>query len=244
MNATFRKAAPRRTHRERCAPADRSRFGILERHKDYKQRAKSYHLKAKRLNAMKQAARFKNPDEFYFAMQRSKIIQIDKLQKSRMLPVAPLQHICFDDDECGDQMHFIKPELAHIAKPGLESMDPNRPACVLDPAQSHGKMGSFDDADRAEELVPPPTPLSSPSSAVDDLFAFPEFEQDGREPIAIHMAVSRENRELNARLVRQEALGRVAQKMRTRRLASERKEKVGTTTCGAPVFKFAQVRKR
>lgn len=74
MGATFRKVAPRRTHKERSAPAGRGRFGILERHKDYIQRAKNYHLKTKRLNAMKEAARFKNPDEFYFGMIKSKII--------------------------------------------------------------------------------------------------------------------------------------------------------------------------
>lgn len=64
----FRKAAPRRTHRERAQPLHRKRKGLLEKHKDYVKRARDYHRKETRLKVMREKASFRNPDEFYFRM--------------------------------------------------------------------------------------------------------------------------------------------------------------------------------
>jgi U3 small nucleolar RNA-associated protein 11 len=40
----------------------------LEKHKDYKERAKNYHSKQRRLKSLKEKAAFRNPDEFYYKM--------------------------------------------------------------------------------------------------------------------------------------------------------------------------------
>ncbi|KAJ3374682.1 UTP11-like, U3 small nucleolar ribonucleoprotein [Allomyces arbusculus] len=72
MSSTLRKAAPRRTHHERAQPRARQKLGLLEKHKDYVLRAKDYHKKEKRIKAMREKARTKNDDEFYFAMQNAK----------------------------------------------------------------------------------------------------------------------------------------------------------------------------
>ena len=61
-----------RTYRERSQPAARERLGLLEKHKDYKLRAKDYHKKQAALHTLKEKASFKNPDEFYFNMNSSK----------------------------------------------------------------------------------------------------------------------------------------------------------------------------
>ena len=66
--STYRKAAPRRTHRERAQPLSRSKFGFLEKKKDYVLRAKDYHKKEDALKILKQKAAFRNKDEFYFGM--------------------------------------------------------------------------------------------------------------------------------------------------------------------------------
>lgn len=67
----WKNAAPRREHRERSQPAARAKLGLLEKHKDYKQRAVAYHRKQDRLQALKLRAAFRNPDEFSFRMLKT-----------------------------------------------------------------------------------------------------------------------------------------------------------------------------
>lgn len=67
--SSIRNAVKRKTHKERAQPANRQRFGLLEKHKDYVLRAKDHNLKKKRLAALQEKAAFRNPDEFYFKMQ-------------------------------------------------------------------------------------------------------------------------------------------------------------------------------
>lgn len=62
-----------REHRERAQPANRVRLGLLEKKKDYILRARDFQSKKKRLHAMKVKAAYKNPDEFYFGMIKSRV---------------------------------------------------------------------------------------------------------------------------------------------------------------------------
>ncbi|PVU97172.1 hypothetical protein BB561_000724 [Smittium simulii] len=73
--SSFRKSNPRRDHKERAQPVNRSKYGLLEKHKDYVARAKNYHFKQDRLTALRERARNKNEDEFYFSMQKQKTKQ-------------------------------------------------------------------------------------------------------------------------------------------------------------------------
>jgi U3 small nucleolar RNA-associated protein 11 len=68
LESAFRKVSPRRTHKERAQPAKREKWGLLEKHRDYRERAQSYHRKQRRLKALRQRAAFRNPDEFYYKM--------------------------------------------------------------------------------------------------------------------------------------------------------------------------------
>ena len=68
----FRSVVRRREHYERHQPEARARFGLLEKKKDYVVRAKNFHLREKRISALKARADNKNPDEFYFGMTSSK----------------------------------------------------------------------------------------------------------------------------------------------------------------------------
>eukprot|EP00842_Homolaphlyctis_polyrhiza_P005662 jgi/Hompol1/6097/HPOL_000357-RA len=79
--SSIRKAAPRRTHRERSQPLARAKLGLLEKHKDYVLRAKDFHKKERAIKALKEKAAFRNPDEFYFGMinaQTNKGVHIAK----------------------------------------------------------------------------------------------------------------------------------------------------------------------
>ena len=73
MSSGLANVLKTRTYRERSQPAARQRFGLLEKHKDYKLRARDYHKKQDALNALREKAAFKNQDEFYFGMVHTKM---------------------------------------------------------------------------------------------------------------------------------------------------------------------------
>lgn len=72
MSSSLRNAVKRKTHKERSQLSERKRFGLLEKKKDYVLRARDYHKKEDAINALKRKAAYRNPDEFYFAMQKAK----------------------------------------------------------------------------------------------------------------------------------------------------------------------------
>ncbi|OLL24175.1 putative U3 small nucleolar RNA-associated protein 11 [Neolecta irregularis DAH-3] len=62
----------RTAHRERSQPHARRKWGLLEKPKDYRLRARDYHRKQDRLKALRKQAENRNPDEFYFGMMSEK----------------------------------------------------------------------------------------------------------------------------------------------------------------------------
>lgn len=72
--SAFKNAVRRRIHKERAQPYARQKLGILEKHKDYKLRAKDYHRKQDEIDRLKKVASFKNPDEFYHKMKSTSTI--------------------------------------------------------------------------------------------------------------------------------------------------------------------------
>ncbi|KAK4404802.1 putative U3 small nucleolar RNA-associated protein 11 [Sesamum angolense] len=72
--SSLRNAVPRKAHKERAQPHSRRKFGLLEKHKDYVERARAYHKKEQALQKLKEKAAFRNPDEFYFKMIKTKTV--------------------------------------------------------------------------------------------------------------------------------------------------------------------------
>ncbi|KDQ17695.1 hypothetical protein BOTBODRAFT_29854 [Botryobasidium botryosum FD-172 SS1] len=71
-DSSLRNSLHRRNHKERSQLSHRSRWGLLEKHKDYVLRARDYHAKQDRIKRMKVKASERNKDEFYFAMKNEK----------------------------------------------------------------------------------------------------------------------------------------------------------------------------
>ncbi|KAJ8645290.1 hypothetical protein MRB53_007038 [Persea americana] len=72
--SSLRNAVYRRAHKERAQPHSRKKFGLLEKHKDYALRAQAFHKKEEALRKLKEKAAFRNPDEFYFKMIKTKTV--------------------------------------------------------------------------------------------------------------------------------------------------------------------------
>lgn len=72
--STLRNAVKRVTHKERAQPSDRKRFGLLEKHGDYIERARDYQRKQNYLSSLRKKAAERNPDEFYFHMHNSRVV--------------------------------------------------------------------------------------------------------------------------------------------------------------------------
>ena len=68
----MRNAIKRKTHKERSQPAARTKYGLLEKKKDYVLRARDFHKKEDAIKRLNRKAAERNPDEFYFAMQNKK----------------------------------------------------------------------------------------------------------------------------------------------------------------------------
>ncbi|KAH3899733.1 probable U3 small nucleolar RNA-associated protein 11 [Saccharomycodes ludwigii] len=63
----------KKQHRERSQLHERSKYGFLEKHKDYVKRAKNYHEKQNTLKVLRSKVNERNPDEFYYGMNSKKI---------------------------------------------------------------------------------------------------------------------------------------------------------------------------
>ncbi|KAK5812556.1 probable U3 small nucleolar RNA-associated protein 11 [Gossypium arboreum] len=72
--SSLRNAISRRAHKERAQLSSRRKFGLLEKHKDYVIRAKAFHKKEETLRKLKEKAAFRNPDEFYFQMIKTRTV--------------------------------------------------------------------------------------------------------------------------------------------------------------------------
>eukprot|EP00505_MAST-04D_sp_SCG-Rhode-Island_P006464 Stramenopile-MAST_4_protein_6464 len=54
--SSLRNAVKRKTHKERAQPSKRAKFGLLEKSKDYRLRARDYRRKKGRIRVLKEKA--------------------------------------------------------------------------------------------------------------------------------------------------------------------------------------------
>jgi U3 small nucleolar RNA-associated protein 11 len=70
--SSMRNAVTRRPHKERAQPQARSKWGLLEKHKDYSLRAADYNKKKEKLAILTTKVRDRHPDEFAYGMINKK----------------------------------------------------------------------------------------------------------------------------------------------------------------------------
>ncbi|KAL9443537.1 hypothetical protein AB3S75_016825 [Citrus x aurantiifolia] len=124
--SSLRNAIPRRAHKERAQPQSRKKFGLLEKHKDYVVRAKAYH-KEETIRRLKEKAAFRNPDEFYFKMIKTKTVDGVHRLESEANKYTQEELMLMKTQDIGYNLQKLQSERNKIEKLNtmLHSLDSN-----------------------------------------------------------------------------------------------------------------------
>ncbi|XP_028752929.1 probable U3 small nucleolar RNA-associated protein 11 isoform X1 [Neltuma alba] len=114
--SSFKNAIPRRAHKERAQPSSRKKFGLLEKHKDYVVRAKAFHKKEEAIRKLKEKAAFRNPDEFYFKMIRSKVVDGVHRPESEANKYTPEELMLMKTQDIGYVLQKVQSERKKVEK--------------------------------------------------------------------------------------------------------------------------------
>ncbi|XP_050230945.1 probable U3 small nucleolar RNA-associated protein 11 [Mercurialis annua] len=127
--SSLRNAIPRKAHKERSQPQSRKKYGLLEKHKDYIVRAKAYHTKQQSLQRLKEKAAFKNPDEFYFKMIKTKTVNGVHLPESQANKYTAEELLLMKTQDIGYILQKLQSEKNKIEKltATLHSLDSQLP---------------------------------------------------------------------------------------------------------------------
>ncbi|PON37903.1 Small-subunit processome, Utp [Trema orientale] len=143
--SSLRNAISRRAHKERAQPDARKKFGLLEKHKDYVERAKAYHKKEETLRRLKEKAAFRNPDEFYFKMIKTRTVDGVHKVESEANKYTPEELMLMKTQDMGYVLQKVQSERKRIDKltAMLHSLD-NQP--------SNRKVYFAEDREDAKEI--------------------------------------------------------------------------------------------
>ncbi|KAJ1722003.1 hypothetical protein LPJ53_003535 [Coemansia erecta] len=245
---SLKKFAPRREHKERGQLASRKKLGHLEKHKDYVLRARDYNDKQKQLKRLRERAAARNPDEFYFNMQRSQMVngqhieernEIISPEMQRLMETQDITYIKMQRDTNRRKIDSLKSEL-HLADNHTQSeaqhtvfVDTAEEVAAFDPARHFDTLPEF-----VGRKINRPTRAALEESEI----ARPS-EKDMRRAAKAREA---RLRELKERLEREEQLKRAESEMQIRRALKDkgRKKQVGTDHLGLAIYKWKAERKK
>ena len=230
------KKSLQKTHRERSQPGKRKHFGLLEKHKDYVLRAKDYHRKQDQLKLLREKARNKNPDEFYYKMintrTRNGVHVVEdkkqytpdqlKMMKSQDLNYARMKRISekkkVERLQCS--LHLIAEQSDKPANSHTVFVDSKEEATCFNP-ETHFKLTN---SSRSEQS---------------------EGTQD-HEQASLEKARKRAYSELAKRIEREKHLTTVEQQIELQKhlMGKGRRMKVNTGEGGPVVYKWKKQRKK
>ncbi|KAJ2547986.1 hypothetical protein EV175_005009 [Coemansia sp. RSA 1933] len=251
MSGSLRKFAPRREHKERSQLHGRKKLGLLEKHKDYVLRAKDHRDKQKQLKRLRERAAMRNPDEFYFNMERSQVkegVHIEERKEAmtaemeRLMETQDIKYIRMQRDINRRKIEKLESEL-HLAD--VDNQD----------EASSPQHTVFVDSEREVEQFDAAKHFGTLPEFVERKYNRPTVEALGKSEIArpsgsiLKRAVAvREARlrELKDRLEREQKLKRVEAEMGLRKALKEKgkRAKVGTDQLGLAVYKWKADRKK
>ncbi|PNX98951.1 putative U3 small nucleolar RNA-associated protein 11-like [Trifolium pratense] len=127
--SSLRNAVPRPAHKERHQPSSRKTFGLLEKHKDYVERAKAYHKKQDTLRILREKAANRNEDEFYFKMIKSKTVDGVHRPVEKDNKYTQEELILMKTQDIGYILQKLQSEKKKVEKLSamLHSIDNNKP---------------------------------------------------------------------------------------------------------------------
>ncbi|KAL6530523.1 U3 small nucleolar RNA-associated protein 11 [Orobanche minor] len=114
--SSLRNAVPRKAHKERSQPHSRKRFGLLEKHKDYVERARAYHQKEQTIQKLKEKVAFRNPDEFYFKMIKTKTVNGIHTSKNEANKFSKEELMLMKTQDIGYVLQKLQAEKKKIEK--------------------------------------------------------------------------------------------------------------------------------
>ncbi|GAV92542.1 Utp11 domain-containing protein [Cephalotus follicularis] len=228
--SSLKNAISRPAHKERAQPHSRKKFGLLEKHKDYVVRAQAFHKKEESIQRLKEKAAFRNPDEFYFKMIKTRTIDGVHKPESDANKYTHEELMLMKTQDIGYVLQKVQSEKKKIEK--LTSM-----LHSLDNQPSNRHVYFAEDRDEAKEI----RSQSSKSRVV---------SASGDIPDHIKRKTAASYRELEARKSRVNELEKLymdmALKKEHQKKGRKRKLREDEIACptSKPVYKWRPERKR
>jgi len=158
MSNNLKHVVHRRTHLERPQPKARKSHGLLEKKKDYVQRARNYHQKEDRIKKLHEKAYFKNEDEFAFSMVNHSIIN-GKMRKNDHHHLTHAEVALADSQDVGyigmrEQIDKKSIEKRMQSLHFLDADRPNKHTVFLDDDELEASAGSKGGGASASSATP------------------------------------------------------------------------------------------
>ncbi|XP_077977302.1 putative U3 small nucleolar RNA-associated protein 11 [Glandiceps talaboti] len=252
--SSLKKAAKsgQRTHRERGQLSSRQHLGLLEKKKDYKLRARDHHKKRNFIKALKKKALDKNPEEFYFKMVNSKLVdgihrdkEKEETVTDEQMKLIQSQDLKYVNYKRTVEMKKIdKLKANHHMLDGTLDKSQNRHTFFVDSVKEAKDFDPAKHLDTLPELLHRrynrPTTEMLKKTRIQG-----QTDHDTLEYLAKQR--NKQYKELTSRMNREKELNIVVQKMETKKNLHDRrqmkKEKDETKTTAA-VYKWMPKRKR
>ncbi|ESO00541.1 hypothetical protein HELRODRAFT_157327 [Helobdella robusta] len=253
MATAFRNAAKsyQKVHRERSQLKSREHLGFLEKKKDYKRRTEEHHKKLNTLKFLKRKALDKNPDEFYFNMVRSKLVDGEHKADDKIVSYTDDQLKLMESQDIKYVQHkrSIEKKKIERLKASLQLFDipylpKNEHVIFLD---SKREVETFDPA-KYFNTLPELVNRSYNRPTLETLKNSSQFQIDDR--ILAEATVEKEKKygELVKRIEREKQLAIVESKLSMKKLLIDKsvpKKKVAEETVdSAAVYRWVFKRKR
>ncbi|KAJ1734893.1 hypothetical protein LPJ61_000824 [Coemansia biformis] len=250
MSSSLKKFAPRREHKERGQLSSRKHLGHLEKHKDYVVRAKDYREKQRQLKRLRERAAARNPDEFYFNMERSQMkdgVHVEDRRTAlsagvqRLLDTQNITYVQMNRNINRQKIEKLQSELHLADTPQGSHLGPRHTVFV----DSEEDVRRFQPAKHFNTL--PEFVKRKHNRPTTETLEKGELARPSSKVLR-KAAKTREERlqELKDRLEREEQLERAESEMTLRRSLKEKgaKRKVGKDRLGLAIYKWKAERKK